>query len=75
MEKVIVVFPARNEAETIARCIEVVKQSQYTRVQASLLVANAYLLMSGCSKQGSLEGAKSVHIAAEVLSLQVTENP
>ncbi|MEE9583544.1 MAG: glycosyltransferase [Dehalococcoidales bacterium] len=39
MEKVIVVFPARNEAETIARCIEVVKQSQY---QPEVLVIDGH---------------------------------
>jgi glucosyl-3-phosphoglycerate synthase len=39
MEKVIVVFPARNEAETIAKCIEVTKQSQY---QPEILVIDGY---------------------------------
>ncbi len=39
MEKVIVVFPARNEAETIAKCIEIVKQSEY---QPEILVIDGY---------------------------------
>jgi glucosyl-3-phosphoglycerate synthase len=39
MEKVMVVFPARNEAETIAKSIEVVKQSQY---QPEVLVIDGH---------------------------------
>ena len=39
MAKVIVVFPARNEGKTIAKCIEVAKQSQY---QPDILVIDGY---------------------------------
>lgn len=39
MEKVIVVFPARNEAKTIAKCIKVTKQSQY---QPEILVIDGH---------------------------------
>lgn len=39
MEKVIVIFPARNEADTIARCIEIANQSQY---QPEILVIDGH---------------------------------
>ncbi len=51
MEKVIVVFPARNEAKTIAKCIEVAKQSKY---QPEIVVIDGY------STDSTQEEARSV---------------
>ena len=39
MKKVIVVFPAKNEAKTIAQCIEIAKQSKY---QPEVMVVDGY---------------------------------
>jgi len=39
MKKVIVVFPAKNEAKTIAQCVEIAKQSKY---QPEILVIDGY---------------------------------
>ncbi len=51
MKKVIVVFPAKNEAKTIAKCIEVAIQSKY---QPEILVIDGY------STDNTKEEAKSV---------------
>ena len=51
MKKVIVIFPAKNEAKTIAKCIEVAKQSKY---QPEILVIDGY------SSDGTKEEAESV---------------
>jgi glucosyl-3-phosphoglycerate synthase len=51
MKKVIVVFPAKNEGKTIAKCIEVAKQSKY---QPEILVIDGY------STDNTKEEAESV---------------
>jgi len=51
MGKIIVVFPARNEAKTIAKCIEVARQSKY---QPEILVIDGY------STDNTKEEAESV---------------
>ncbi len=51
MKKVIVVFPARNEAKTIAKCIEEAKQSKF---KPEILVIDGY------STDNTREEAKSV---------------
>jgi len=51
MGKIIVIFPARNEAKTIAKCIEVARQSKY---QPEILVIDGY------STDNTKEEAESV---------------
>lgn len=51
MEKVFVIFPARNEGKTIGKCIEVAKQSKY---HPSVLVVDGY------SQDNTREEAKAV---------------
>ena len=54
MNKVMVIFPARNEAKTIAKCIEVARQSKY---QPEILVIDGY------STDNTKEEAESVGAA------------
>jgi len=62
MEKVIVIFPAKNEGKTIAQCIEIVKQSKY---QPEILVIDGYSA-DNTKKEARSAGATVIEQSAAI---------